>query len=103
MNAVTTNETDPLPSYKLNVGPAGGTIQIQQWAVPVPRGRDGPFMSIKFRCVHCNQKLGIADRKAGTQVQCPTCLQMVTVPVPQAEPVSGIHSAGGAAPAPVSP
>lgn len=46
-------------------------------------------MPIKFRCVHCNQKLGIAGRKAGTQVQCPTCLQMVSVPLPDAEPVQG--------------
>src|SRR5262249_49910525 len=50
------------------------------------------FMPIKFRCVHCNQKLGIAHRKAGTQVQCPTCLRMVMVPVPEAEPVSGAHA-----------
>jgi phage FluMu protein Com len=37
-------------------------------------------MPIRFRCWHCNQLLGIARRKAGTQVQCPTCRNQVTVP-----------------------
>src|SRR5438105_740485 len=50
-------------------------------------------MPIKFRCEHCHQKLGIAHRKAGQQVQCPTCLQMVTVPGSDGEPAAGIHSA----------
>jgi hypothetical protein len=67
------------------------------------RDKQGFFMPIKFRCVHCNQKLGIAHRKAGTRVQCPTCLKMVMVPVPEGEPASGVHPASPppAAPAPL--
>src|SRR5438067_2043329 len=45
-------------------------------------------MPIRFRCRHCNQLLGIARRKAGTPVQCPTCQQQVLVP-----PVDEVGSA----------
>src|SRR6516162_2252797 len=37
-------------------------------------------MPIRFRCQYCNQLLGIARRKAGTAVQCPTCHGQVIVP-----------------------
>jgi hypothetical protein len=37
-------------------------------------------MPIRFRCQHCNQLLGIARRKSGTHVECPTCHQNVLVP-----------------------
>lgn len=38
-------------------------------------------MPIKFRCLYCNQLLGIARRKAGSVVNCPKCSRAVTVPV----------------------
>jgi hypothetical protein len=37
-------------------------------------------MPIRFRCSHCHQLMGIARRKSGTEVQCPTCRQNVVVP-----------------------
>jgi hypothetical protein len=37
-------------------------------------------MPIRFRCAYCNQLLGIARRKAGTVVKCPTCAGQVVVP-----------------------
>jgi hypothetical protein len=37
-------------------------------------------MPIRFRCVHCNQLLGIARRKAGMMVRCPSCAVEVLVP-----------------------
>jgi phage FluMu protein Com len=37
-------------------------------------------MPIRFRCHSCNQLLGIARRKIGMQVRCPTCRKMLTVP-----------------------
>lgn len=37
-------------------------------------------MPIRFRCPHCSQLLGIARRKAGSQVRCPTCQREATVP-----------------------
>lgn len=39
-------------------------------------------MPIQFRCSHCNQLLGIARRKAGAVVDCPTCGRRVIVPRP---------------------
>jgi hypothetical protein len=38
-------------------------------------------MPIRFRCQYCNQLLGIARRKAGTHVECPTCHTQVLVPL----------------------
>jgi phage FluMu protein Com len=37
-------------------------------------------MPIRFRCSNCNQLMGIARRKAGMMVQCPTCHAKVLVP-----------------------
>ena len=37
-------------------------------------------MPIRFHCPPCGQLLGIARRKAGTQVQCPSCRAWVLVP-----------------------
>jgi hypothetical protein len=37
-------------------------------------------MPIRFRCQYCRQLLGIARRKAGQPVECPTCHAQVTVP-----------------------
>jgi phage FluMu protein Com len=46
-------------------------------------------MPIRFRCAYCNQLLGIARRKAGTVVRCPTCAGQVVVPAAEApEPES---------------
>jgi phage FluMu protein Com len=42
-------------------------------------------MPIKFRCAYCNQLMGIARRKAGTIVRCPSCSGQVVVPSPSEE------------------
>jgi hypothetical protein len=42
-------------------------------------------MPIRFRCQYCQQLLGIARRKAGSLVRCPTCQRDVEVP-PVQEP-----------------
>lgn len=38
------------------------------------------IMPIRFRCVYCDQLLGIARRKAGTVVKCPNCAGQLIVP-----------------------
>ena len=43
-------------------------------------------MTMKFRCPHCRQFLGISTTKAGTLVDCPACGRSVLVP----------HDGGGA-------
>jgi DNA-directed RNA polymerase subunit RPC12/RpoP len=37
-------------------------------------------MPIRFRCVHCGQLLGIAESKAGKEVDCPGCGRSIRVP-----------------------
>jgi hypothetical protein len=44
---------------------------------------------IRFRCAYCNQLMGIARRKAGTVVRCPTCSGQVVVPNPDAANATG--------------
>jgi DNA-directed RNA polymerase subunit RPC12/RpoP len=39
---------------------------------------------IKFRCEHCEKKIGVPDDYAGKQVKCPGCGEVVTVPEPDA-------------------
>ncbi len=41
-------------------------------------------MPVRFRCRHCHQLLGIAHRKIGTEVNCPTCHNKVVVPAADA-------------------
>src|SRR5204863_3328000 len=42
--------------------------------------REKAAMPIRFRCAYCNQLMGIARRKAGNVVRCPTCAGQVVVP-----------------------
>jgi phage FluMu protein Com len=44
-------------------------------------------MPIRFRCRYCDQLLGIARRKIGTEVRCPECHKMVLVPAEDAPDV----------------
>jgi hypothetical protein len=44
-------------------------------------------MPVRFRCAYCNQLLGIARRKAGSIVRCPTCAGQVIVPSIESIPV----------------
>lgn len=41
-------------------------------------------MAIRFFCKGCNQLLGIASRKAGTEIECPKCGLAQTVPTEEA-------------------
>lgn len=41
-------------------------------------------MAIRFHCPRCNQLLGIASRKAGTEIECPKCRLPQTVPSEEA-------------------
>ena len=50
-------------------------------------------MPIRFRCAYCNQLMGIARRKAGTVVRCPTCSGQVVVPATEASTAQADSSA----------
>lgn len=41
-------------------------------------------MPVRFRCVYCNQLLGISRRKAGSVVRCTSCEGQIIVPEPEA-------------------
>ncbi len=58
-------------------------------------------MPIKFRCAYCNQLMGIARRKAGTVVRCPTCAGQVVVPMPEGPPE--VEAEEGSPPPPAPP
>jgi hypothetical protein len=58
-------------------------------------------MPIRFRCVYCNQLLGISRRKAGTIVRCTTCEGQLIVPDPS-DPATEAAGPPGDAPAPPS-
>jgi hypothetical protein len=53
-------------------------------------------MPIRFRCAYCNQLMGIARRKAGAIVRCPTCAGQVVVPDPKRRAPLGQNPAEGA-------
>jgi hypothetical protein len=59
-------------------------------------------MPIRFRCPHCNQLMGIARRKSGSMVHCPTCNTAVLVPMSdEAEEGTGQAPSAPTAPSPV--
>src|ERR671936_272529 len=60
-------------------------------------------MPIRFRCAYCNQLLGIARRKAGQVVRCPTCAGQVVVPTPEEANVEAANVEAGGPPAPAPP
>ena len=58
-------------------------------------------MPIRFRCAYCNQLLGIARRKAGQVVRCPTCAGQVVVPSPDEVPdEENVEAGAPSAPSP---
>jgi DNA-directed RNA polymerase subunit RPC12/RpoP len=56
-------------------------------------------MPVRFRCVYCNQLLGISRRKAGAVVRCTNCEGQIIVP--DAEPeLQAVATRQGKAPSP---
>jgi hypothetical protein len=43
-------------------------------------------MPIRFACPHCQQKLSVSSRKAGTSADCPRCKKKLAIPTPPPEP-----------------
>jgi phage FluMu protein Com len=56
-------------------------------------------MSIRFYCKRCNQLLGIASRKAGSEIDCPKCGLVLVVPTEEA--AAAALALGRLAPSPV--
>lgn len=54
-------------------------------------------MAIRFHCTQCRQLLGIARRKAGTEIQCPTCGTAQVVPTEE-EALAALEASRGSEP-----
>ena len=70
-------------SYSVRFGPgrlAGGVLVWNQ----IHARSQTPTMPIRFHCKRCNQLLGIASRKAGSEIQCPKCGISQVVPTEEA-------------------
>src|SRR5262245_56695396 len=76
------------------------------------RSHKAAVMRIRSRCKSCHQLLGIARRKSGTQVNCPTCRCQVLVPAqdeeaaaPAPSPAEGhpVQQVSAKAPPPLAP
>ena len=73
--------------------PLAGTLAVARLeprpAKPAVPERAIP-MAIRFLCPSCRVKLSIADRKAGTVVECPKCQARVKVPDDETTAMDGI-------------
>ena len=56
-------------------------------------------MDIIFNCPHCEQEMAIDSSGAGSEIQCPSCGQKITIPAaptpPAPAPVPAGHADGG--------
>jgi DNA-directed RNA polymerase subunit RPC12/RpoP len=52
-------------------------------------------MDIIFNCPHCEQEMSIDSSGAGTEIQCPSCGQKITIPAAATPPPPGAAPAGG--------
>src|SRR5438067_7100524 len=74
----------PVQSSRV-LNPARKCARIHDEQTPGPRAGSDVIMPVKFRCVYCEQLLGIARRKAGTVVKCPNCEGQLIVPTPETD------------------
>lgn len=47
-----------------------------------------PFMTIRFKCPHCQKTLGVKDHLAGKKANCPACKKLLRIPAPPPAPVA---------------
>lgn len=53
-------------------------------------------MDLIFRCPNCEQELAVDSTAAGSEINCPSCNEAITIPEPQ--PVAGQPAAGAQTP-----
>ena len=49
-------------------------------------------MDLIFKCTNCDQELSVDPSGAGTQIECPSCGQTITIPAAEPEPVRAISA-----------
>jgi predicted RNA-binding Zn-ribbon protein involved in translation (DUF1610 family) len=53
-----------------------------------------PLMDIIFDCPHCEQELAVDSSGAGTQIECPSCGETITIPKESMKPAPTSPPAG---------
>ena len=48
-------------------------------------------MDLIFKCENCDQELSVNPSGAGTQIECPTCGQTITIPQPEPQTISSLN------------
>jgi DNA-directed RNA polymerase subunit RPC12/RpoP len=48
-------------------------------------------MDLIFKCVNCDQELAVNPAGAGTEIQCPTCGETITIPEPEPQTIRNIN------------
>ncbi len=48
-------------------------------------------MDLIFKCENCDQELSVNPSGAGTQIECPTCNQTITIPQPEPQTVRSLN------------
>jgi hypothetical protein len=48
-------------------------------------------MDLIFKCIHCDQELAVNPAGAGTEIECPTCGQTITIPDPEPQNIRNIN------------
>ncbi len=49
-------------------------------------------MDLIFKCVHCDQELSVNPAGAGTDIECPTCGQTITIPEAEPQMIRTVNS-----------
>lgn len=54
-------------------------------------------MDVIFNCPKCEQELAVDSSGAGTEIRCPSCNELITIPAPESVvPQAGVEGAPGA-------
>jgi DNA-directed RNA polymerase subunit RPC12/RpoP len=53
-------------------------------------------MDLIFNCPKCDQELAVDASGAGTEIECPSCSELITIPEPKAAPMRGNQDGSGA-------
>jgi DNA-directed RNA polymerase subunit RPC12/RpoP len=59
-------------------------------------------MDIVFNCPNCEQELAVDNSGAGTDIECPSCHETITIPAPATTPVAPDEPALSLAASPIS-
>jgi len=59
---------------------------------PQPKISQRKIMDLIFKCPKCEQELAVNPSGAGTEIECPTCNQTITIPQPEPQTASVLNT-----------